>query len=350
MKIKLEQLPDYLDKDLVPVYVVHGDEPLLVQEACDAIRAAARRRGCDDRTVLDAAGAFDWNVLRDASRNLSLFTRRRLIELRLPNAKPGAAGGKALVEYAARPAEETLMILSTGKLDKPAMNSEWFKALERAGIALQVWPVTAERLSAWLAGRMRAAGLQPDAAAAALIAARTEGNLLAGVQEIEKLRLLYGSGPLGGEQAAAAVTDSARFNVYVLIDAALAGDAARVARVVNGLRAEGVEATLVLWALARELRALYLMALDCAKGVNIEQVLARHQVWDKRKALARHCLKGYAPAKGRALLHRAARIDRVIKGLEAGAVWDELLQLSCALAGAETAGGVPVTQRWEGVG
>lgn len=334
MRIRAEQLGEHLKKALAPIYLVFGDEPLLVQEACDAIRAAARGRGHDERLVMEAEAGFDWGGLRLASDNLSLFTQRRLIELRLYNASPGQAGGRALTDYAARPPEETVLLVSAGKMDKKAQGSEWFKALEQQGVAIPVWPVAAPRLPAWIKGRLRAKGVQADDAAVSLIAGRTEGNLLAAMQEIDKLCLLHGQGRIGAREAALAVGDSARFSVYDLADTALAGDAAKVIRIVGGLRSEGVEPVLVLWALAREIRQFYLMARDCDKGTAVDKVLAAHRVWDKRKSLAKTCLTRYPARKWRGLLHQAARADRVLKGEEAGSIWHELLKLSVSIAGA----------------
>lgn len=334
MNLRPEQLGAHLNKALAPVYLVFGDEPLLVQEACDAVRAAARVRGHDERLIMEADAGFDWDALRHASDNLSLFTQCRLIDLRLRGTAPGQAGGRALADYAARPPDDTVLLVSAGKLDKKAQAGGWFKALEQQGIAVAVWPVTGARMPAWIGQRMRARGMKPDEAAVSLIAGRTEGNLLGAMQEIDKLSLLYGEGPVGAREAARAVGDSARFSVYDLADTALAGDAAKVIRIVEGLRGEGVEPVLVLWALAREIRQFYLMACDRDKGMAVEKILAAHRVWDRRKSLAKTCLTRYPARKWRGLMHQAARADRVLKGVEAGSEWQELLKLSVALAGA----------------
>jgi len=334
MKIRPEQLDAHLKKALAPIYLAFGDEPLLVQEARDAVRAAAHERGHDERLVMEAEAGFDWDALRLASDNLSLFTQRRLIDLRLHNAGPGQAGGRALADYAARPPEDTVLLVSAGKLDKKAQGSEWFKALEQHGITVAVWPVTAARLPAWTGQRLRARGLQADEAAVSLIAGRTEGNLLATMQEIEKLCLLYDGGRVGAREVAQAVGDSARFSVYDLADTALAGDTAKVVRIVEGLRGEGVEPVLVLWALAREIRQCCQMARDRDKGLSVDKVLAAHRVWDKRKSLAKACLARYPARTWCALLHQAARVDRILKGGEAGSVWHELLKLGVSVAGA----------------
>lgn len=333
MKLRPEQLGVHLTKALASVYLIFGDEPLLVQEACDAVRAAARARGHDERLVLEAEAGFDWDALRHASDNLSLFTQRRLIELRLYGA-PAQAGVRALADYAARAPDDTVLLVSAGKLDKKAQAGEWFRALEQQGVVVTVWPVTAVRLPAWIRERMRARGLKADAAAVSLIAGRTEGNLLGTIQEIDKLVLLHGRGAVGAREAALAVGDSARFSIYDLVETAMAGDVARVMRIVEGLRGEGVEPALVLWALAQELRQLCRMSRDRERGLAVDKVLAVHRVWDRRKSLAKACLTRYPACKWRELLHQAARVDRILKGAETGSRWHELLKLSVSMAGA----------------
>lgn len=332
MRIKPEQIGAHLKRALAPVYLVFGDEPLQVAETCDVIRAAARAQGYGAREILHAGPGFDWAALTLAASNLSLFAERRLLELRIPGGKPGEAGAEALVNYAAQPAPDTLLLVVCPKLDGATQKSKWFGALEQAGVVVQVWPVTARELPAWIMQRAPAKGMRLSQEAAALLALRVEGNLLAAAQDLEKLYLLHGAAQLDADTVAAAVADSARFDVYDLADSALSGDAPRAARILNGLRGEGVEPTLVLWALARELRALAGMAHEC-RGANVEQVLVKYHVWDKRKAVIKKALQGRSADYWRGLLRHAARVDRVIKGIATGAVWDELLQLSVGLAG-----------------
>ncbi|MFA7592528.1 MAG: DNA polymerase III subunit delta [Thiohalobacteraceae bacterium] len=333
MQLKPEQLAQHLQKHLAPVYLIHGDELLLVQEAADAIRAAARARDYADREVLTVERDFDWNRLTEASNNLSLFAERRILEVRLPTGKPGDAGGKALRAYAARPAEDTLLLIISGKLDAQQRKSKWVTDLEAAGVGVPVWPVDARALPAWIRARMRAAGLQPTPAAVDLLAERIEGNLLACAQEIDKLALLVGEGPVDAAAVTAAVADSARFDVFGLVDSALAGEPGRSLRMLVGLRGEGVEPVLVVWALARELRTLAAMAWETAHGESPGQVMARHRVWKARqgpigKALTRHRLDTWLD-----LLRRCAHLDQMVKGQAPGNVWDELVQLCLLLAG-----------------
>ncbi|HKJ76840.1 MAG TPA: DNA polymerase III subunit delta, partial [Gammaproteobacteria bacterium] len=311
-----------------------GDEPLQVTEAADAIRAAAREAGHGERQVFHVESGFDWDQLAAAADNLSLFAERRLLELRMPTGKPGDAGSKALTAYAANAPEDTVLLITAGRLDKRQQQSKWFKALESAGVVVQVWPVDAKALPGWVAERMRSRGLQPNQEAARLLAEKVEGNLLAAAQEVEKLALLYGEAEVDEAAVAAAVSDSSRYDVFELVDTALSGDAARVVRVVDGLRGEGTEPTLVLWALGREVRALAAMAAEVAGGAGPDAVMGKHQVWSRRKGPVGAALKRAGPNRWRGLLQRAARADRIIKGAEWGNAWEELLQLALLMAGA----------------
>ncbi|MEJ2643427.1 MAG: DNA polymerase III subunit delta [Gammaproteobacteria bacterium] len=333
MQVRLEQLDGQLNGGLAPVYLLYGEETLLVQEAADAIRARARAEGYSSREVMHVESGFDWNALAQASNSLSLFAERRIIELRIPGAKPGDAGAKALRAYAERPPEDTLLLVIAGKLDAAARRSQWVKALEGAGVGIPVWPVDARRLPAWIRRRMEQAGLHPTPAAISLLADRVEGNLLACAQEIEKLRLLQEPGPVDAEAVAAAVTDSARFDVFTLVDSALGGAAARSNRILAGLRAEGVEPVLVLWALARELRVLAAMAREVAAGESPDRVLARRRVWDSRKPALKAALGRYRAPAWQSLLRQCAVIDRMVKGQAPGNPWDELVQLTLRIAG-----------------
>jgi DNA polymerase III subunit delta len=333
MKLKPEHIPAHLQRNLAPVYLVSGDEPLQVAEACDAIRARARESGCSERLLFNVESGFDWNALLQARDSLSLFAERRLVELRLPTGKPGEAGAKALVEYAGRPSADDVLLIVAAKIDKDAQRSKWFTSLERAGVVVQVWPLSVAQLPAWIERRMRARGLQPSAEAVAMLAERVEGNLLACAQEIEKLALLHGTGTVDGAAVTAAVSDSSRYSVYDLADRALAGEGAAVTRVLRGLQGEGEEPVMVLWALSREIRTLAIMAEELQHGTTLEQLFNRHRIWENRKRAVGAALRRCPPQTLHRLLRQAGRADRVIKGVATGNVWDELLQLALGLAG-----------------
>jgi len=344
MQLRPEQLDAHLKKSLAPVYFISGDEPLRVLEAADAIRAAARERGYDERDVLNVQAGFDWNSLQAEAGNLSLFASRRIIELRLPTGKPGDAGARALREYAERPPEDMLLLVTAGKLEPAARKSKWLQALDRAGVVLPVWPLKPQEFTGWLQARMRRQGLQPDREALQMLAERVEGNLLAAVQEIDKLFLLRGAGAVTGADILQLVADHARYDVFGLVDAALAGDAVRSVRILQGLRAEGTAEPVVLWALAREIRSLCAMSTVVAAGTGVPAVLAQYRVWDARKQAVGAALQRHRPAQCRDLLRRCAWLDRVCKGQAAGNPWDELLQLILQLAGNRLSVEVPATQ------
>ena len=337
MQLRPDQLDKHLEKTLAPIYLVSGDEPLQALEAADAIRAHARARGYTEREVLHVESGFDWNRLLAAGASLSLFGDRRLLDLRLPSGKPGEAGAKALRAYAERPPEDTVLLITAGKLESAARRSAWVRALDGAGVVLFLWPVDAARLAAWVRTRMQRRGLRPTAEAVTLLAQRVEGNLLACAQEIDKLHLLHGPGPVDADAVAAGVADSARYDVFTLMDAALAGEAARSHRILQGLRAEGVDPVLVVWALAREFRGLAVMARSLAATGSVPRVLAEHKVWDSRKAAVGKALTRIPRVHPwQDWLRRCARVDRIIKGRAPGSAWDELVQLVLELSGART--------------
>lgn len=336
MRLRYEQLASHLQQGLQPIYMLSGDEPLQVMEAADAIRARSRELGFGEREVMHVEAGFDWNSLLAASGSLSLFAEQRLLELRLPSGKPGKEGGAALSAYAAAPPPDTVLLIISGKIDSASQRSKWYKSLDAAGTTLQVWPVEPAALPGWVMSRMRSRGMQATPEAAQLLAERVEGNLLAAAQEVEKLRLLYGEGAIDVSRVEEGVADSARYDIFELVDTALLGDAARTARVIEGLRAEGVEPVLVLWALLREMRALAQMAADVAQGSSTEAVLGQYRVWDKRKAPVRAGLQRHSLKRWLQLLRRSGRVDRMIKGAEPGNPWDELLQLVLLMAGVRT--------------
>jgi len=333
MRLRLETLSGHVQQPLLPIYWVSGDEPFQLDEACNQLRRAAQQQGYTERQVYHVDRGFSWEQLRHSADSLSLFAERKLIELRLPSGKPGNDGSKALQEYAAAAPADTLLLVISGKLEPATQKSKWFTAIENSGAWLQIWPIEAARLPQWIAQRMRIRNMQASPEALRLLSDRIEGNLLAADQELEKLLLLYGPCRIDVPEVQAAVTDSARFDVFGLVDEALNGHSERLSRILFGLRAEGVEAVLVLWALAREIRGLAQIARQCASGGNVEQVMATFRVWDKRKPLIRKALSRGKTADWESMLQTCGQLDRLVKGQGTGRVWDELLELALTVAG-----------------
>ncbi|HEX5339591.1 MAG TPA: DNA polymerase III subunit delta [Gammaproteobacteria bacterium] len=331
MKLAPERLAGQLKTRLAPVYLIAGEEPLQRDEAADAVRAAARAQGYTEREVFEADRVFDWNLLRNAGASLSLFASRRVLDVRLASAKPGDEGAETLTAYAADPAPDTILLVTCGKLERGG--GAWAAALEQAGVMVQVWPVDARQLPAWLESRLRSRGLIPDADAVALLAERVEGNLLAAVQEVEKLLLLRGPGPVDAEAIRDASSDSARFDPFKLADAALAGERARTVRILAGLRQEGTEPPAIIGALTYALRELANLAWQIEAGSSTQQALGR--VWQQRRPLYQQALKRGTAHDWQRLLARAARVDRISKGQLRGQPWDELLHLAGRMAGVQ---------------
>ncbi|WP_312570903.1 DNA polymerase III subunit delta [Stutzerimonas balearica] len=337
MKLSPAQLAKHLQGSLAPVYVVCGDEHLLCQEACDAIRQATLGQGFSERQVFNVETGFDWGQLIEAGASLSLFAEKRLIELRIPNGKPGDKGAAALLDYLARPAEDTVLLISLPKLDGSTQKTKWAKALIDGKDVqfVQIWPVDAAQLPQWIRQRLAQAGLAADQEAVEMIAARVEGNLLAAAQEIEKLKLLAEGGQINAETVQAAVADSARYDVFGLIDACLHGHASHALHMLEGLRGEGIEPPVILWALARELRLLAGIAQQYAQGLPLEKAFAqaRPPVWDKRRPLVSKALQRHSAQRWNQLLMDAQRIDAQIKGQAEGNPWTGLADLCLQLAG-----------------
>jgi DNA polymerase-3 subunit delta len=332
LRLRAEQLPAALARGLTGIYLVSGDEPLLVGEAADAIRAAARAAGYADRRVFFIDRSFSWDELRMATQSLSLFAERRLFELRMPSGKPDK-GAALLAQLAAQPASDLCYLVLTDKLDRKISDAAWVQAIEKHGAWVPIQPVDAAALPAWLRARAKMLHVDIDPDASQLIVDRVEGNLLAAQQELEKLKLLANGAAINVELVLKSVGDSARYDVFQLAEAAAAGDAARALRVLLGLKSEGVEPTLILWALLRELRGLW----QARERLRLRST-ARGSGWNlaanpSERAVSRLKKLPLAP-----LMIQAGHTDRVIKGLAPGDAWSALTGLTGAFAGALQAG------------
>lgn len=327
MKLDARQLSAHASRGLAPMYLVSGDEPLLVAEAVDTIRAEARRQGFDHRELLIVERSFRWMELEGSVDNLSLFASRRLLELRMASPRPGDAGSKVLQSLADHPDPDRLIIVVTSKLDSAAARSNWVKAIEAGGVVVQVWPIERAELPGWLRRRAGDLGLELTSTAAELLADRVEGNLLAADQELRKLAILSDGSAVDEEVVAAAVASNARFDVFRLVDALLAGDAARAFNILSGLRAEGAEPALVSWALSRELALLARLDALARQGQRIDAAFAKLGVWQRRQPLVRRALGRYRSADLAQLLRHAATVDHVVKGVKLGNPWQAITQL-----------------------
>ena len=324
MQLASAQLAAHLQKGLKPLYTIHGDEPLLAQEAADAIRAAARTQGYTERSSYTVAGAhFDWSAVLAAGGSLSLFADKQIVEIRIPSGKPGKDGSAALQQIAeAAPGNDsTLTLVLLPKLDRATRTGAWFSALENNGVGLQVDPVERAALPQWIAQRLALQGQRVKAGEEGqrtlqFFADRVEGNLLAAHQEIQKLALLHPAGELGWEQVEAAVNNVARYDVFKLSEAVLAGNPVRVARMLDGLRAEGEAEVLVHYTLAEDIRALKRVKDAMNAGRPLPMALRENRIWGAREQAFERALPRLDDRALARLLKAAHTVDGIVKGLK----------------------------------
>jgi DNA polymerase III subunit delta len=338
MRLRFHDLQPLLRKQLHPVYLISGDEPLQVLEACDQVRAAARAAGCELREVLEVNNEqFNWRELANLAASPSLFGDRRLLELRLPSAKPGREGSDAICEYLQHAtADGDILLIIAGKLDKAGSSARWCKAIEQHGVLLQAWPIGPAELESWLQQRAKSRGLALDRDALTLLAERVEGNLLAAAQELDKLALLSEGQSIDREAVLSAVADSARYDAFQAVDTLLAGRASSGLRMLQGLRAEGNEVLGVLWALSRDVRALHDAWLAQRDGMPARTALRNAGVWDKRIPLLEQTLQRHRGATVSAMMRSCALCDRAAKGAAMGDAWNHLYDLALLLADGKT--------------
>nr|WP_300308176.1 DNA polymerase III subunit delta [Halomonas sp.] len=337
MKVFADKLPDALAKSLPPVIIVAGDEPLQHMEACDLVRARARDNGVEERDILHVEANFAWGRLTESAASLSLFASRKLIELRLGGAKPGQEGGKALKEYAEQAeGSDNILLISCAKLDAREQKSAWFKALDKIGLFVPVWPVDASRLHFWLRDRAERHGLSMNLDAARLLGERTEGNLLAADQELQKLALILPPGTqVAPQHVAGGVENSARYDVFNLIDACLKAERERVLRILVSLEAEGTEPPIVLWALTREIRTLLSLHQHLDQGQSFEHACKAQKppIFDKRRPAYQEAIRRLPLRRLHKLLMFAQRLDLSVKGSNDLPLREGLQDLALTLAG-----------------
>jgi DNA polymerase III subunit delta len=327
MRVKLDQLGAALQKNLAPVYLISGDEPLQLGEAADDIRRAAKQAGYTTREVIAIDNGSEWHQLTEEAESLSIFSDKKLIDLRLPSAKPGADGGKILAAYCKHPPEETVLLITAGKLESAAQKAQWFQALDNVGVIVQVWPLQGQELLHWLQRRVERKGMQLETDAVKSLAARIEGNLLAAAQEIEKLYILNGQTRITKVMVEDDVADSTRFDVFKLMDALLAGKLNRAVKILTGLKSEGIAAPVVLWAISREARVLFHIKAELKQGGHQDAVFKKYQIWDKRKQAVQEALARLKSVDLQAILRLGATADQQIKGQFAGDGWESLFEI-----------------------
>lgn len=316
MRLRTEQLAQQLQSQLSPVFVISGDEALLVEEAADNVRAAARQQGFIERDVWHADGRFDWQQITKADANLSLFASKKLIEIRLPGGAPGKEGSEWLRQYAEHTSPDSMLLLISGKLDGKQQKAKWYQALDKAGVTVPVWPVDIDHLPRWIQQRLQSRNLQASPAVAALLAQRLEGNLFAAAQEIDKLALLSSDGRIDEQLVLDSVADSARFEAFGLIDVVQHGQAGKIPRVLAGLRAEGVDVMAVFSAVSWSVQRLADMAQQLASGQSAPQIFSqmRPPVWENMRSQTLQTIKRHPPRRWLMFVSQLAEIDKAAKG------------------------------------
>lgn len=324
MQLAAGQLSNHFAKGLRSLYTLHGDETLLVQEAADAIRAAARQQGFTERSSFTVAGAhFDWGEVLAATGSMSLFADKQIIEIRIPSGKPGKDGSTQLQHIATQAADNTdaLTLVILPRLDKLSKQGAWFAALEANGVSIEIQPVERAALPQWIAQRLQAQGQRVAAGVQGqqtlqFFTDRVEGNLLAAYQEIQKLALLYPAGELSLAQVESAVMNVARYDVFKLSESILAGHPARVQRMLDGLQAEGVAEVLVHWAIAEDIRALKRVKDALTAGRPMPMALREQRIWGAKEKLFERVLPNLSSLQLQTLLADAHAVDGIVKGLK----------------------------------
>ncbi len=344
MQLRYEQLSKHLNnRPLAPLYFVSGDETLLVQMACDAIRSSAKKQNFSEREIFHAEPGFNWQMLLTHSNNYGLFSEKQLLELHIQGISEVAA--QTIKIYASNPPPNKLLLIITGKLDRQQQQTSWFKSIDTVGIFIPVWPIEASQLSSWITNRLAKFGLTAEKEAVQCLISATEGNLLATAQEIEKLDLYFSANTsklITRNALLEALSDNARFDPFKLADAALQGESTRCLRILKRLQGEGIEPLLILWALSRECRQLTALSFQLKQGKSLQALFQTYRIWEKRQALFQQALQRHSLAHWQTLLRFAAFCDCIIKGVEAGNIWHALQQLSINMSSSKI-----YSQQWD---
>lgn len=332
MKITPAQLTQQLHQSLAPIYLVHGDEILLVQETIDAIKKVAQSAGFTERVSCHIDSGADWaKHLYSDTHTISLFGEKKIVEFNLNNIKLNAANHKILEEYTKSITPNTLVILSSAKLDTKIEKTTWYKTIEKQGVIVTLWPIHADQLPSWIVQRAKKLNITITQKGAEYLASQMEGHLLAAAQEIEKLALLQPNGTLDEKTIADIVTDNARFDIFTLIDNTLSGKTVRSLRILKNLSDEDTEPTLILWAFTRELRTLAEIKKQSTSNT-LAHLFASFRIWEKRQPAVKAALQRFELSEFWDFILDANKIDQIIKGVESGNVWDALEKLVIKLS------------------
>ena len=327
MELRVQQLASHLQDSLAPIYLISGDEPLQVEESMEMLRAHFRGLGYLERQVLHVERSFDWGQLAEHTGNLSLFSEKKILELRMPSAKPGTAGTKALQAYCEALPEDVVMFIQCGKLDRSSMKTKWVQAISKAGVLVRAWPLNGSELIRWVQSRLRKEQLADDRQTAEYIASRVEGNMLAAAQEIEKMALLK-LGEQSTNQSAAWMSEQSKYNVFDLVDTILQGERGKAVKILKQLQQESFAPNLVLWALAELVRAvIYTAQSRRSGGKGIQNVF----YYNKKDRLSVQANK-FSSDQLYTLLAKCAHLDQVIKGRATGNSWHGFTEIALKLA------------------
>ena len=333
MNIKPEQLQNHLSNQPASLYFAFGSEILLVEQSLTTIKDSAKKLGFNERFRFDIDGNFSWDAIFNLISSPSLFADKRIIECRLTTGKIGVKGSKAISELTENLPDDIMLIISSGKLDMAQQKSKWFKALDKKGVIIQHWEVQSEQLVGWIVNHMSQLGLSSSNEVANAIAYCTEGNLLATMQEIQKLQIAYPDGNIDLNEYLSQIDQQSQYTVFGMIDAALKGDTDKVNKIFSSLVDDSTPPVILISSLYREIKNLVTMSIELKTNQTIDTILNNHRVWQKRKPLISFALKTHSYQQLQKLLLALGRIDRSLKGMDNLNVYDELQAVVITLSG-----------------
>lgn len=337
MRIRVEHVEKELKRNLLPIYMVSGDEPLLVQEVVSQIRSACKNAGYDERNILNVDRQFDWSSLNDSANSLSLFAEKKLTELRLGNSKPGRPGAKAIGEYCSHPPEDTILIIECGRVDAQTLKSKWIGEIDKIGGIIQVWPISLNEMPKWLHQRAKKLALNLDNEAINLLCDRLEGNLLAAQQELEKLKLLFGANAINVDHVLESVSDSSKYTIFDLTESCLKGNTQLAIKIAGNLSNDKNSAPGALAVISKDIRILLALSIANQKGLPLQPVFKQYRVINRRQAELSQASKRLGRARLMQLLESCKQVDDLMKGVEKGiSPWSKLLDIAINLSGKST--------------